>query len=361
MSMEILVCPSCLALNQLEKEHFIDHPKCTACHAELLPDIPIDADTALFNRLKEHSTLPIVADFWGAWSGSSHEMVSVFVRLSKRFKGDAVFIKVNSESEQVLAGQLKLCAIPTFILLKDGKEYHAKVVVSNANAVDTFRKMMDEEEHLKAYLARMDKLSISFSSFQVFIGLKKDLVKEVEIKDTEIFYYVDYDHEKGYEAALNAEIDKGGFGLTLYDNLYKGYSPEGKNIVNIIATQGYKHWEKYEADYWKGNKDAYRKEKEGMADVLIDEAEKRLLPGLREAIEVKEIGTPPTNVRYTSNPRGAIYGWDQTVDNSGPRRMAHSTPIKNLYLSGAWTQPGHGYSAVLYSGLQCFGEIMKKW
>ena len=124
MRMEILVCPSCLTLNQLEKEHFIDHPKCAACHAELLSDIPIDADTALFNRLKEHSTLPIVADFWGAWSGSSHEMVAVFVRLSKRFKGDAVFIKVNSESEQVLAGQLKLCAIPTFILLKDGKEYH---------------------------------------------------------------------------------------------------------------------------------------------------------------------------------------------------------------------------------------------
>ena len=124
MSMEILVCPSCLALNRVQKEQIIDHPKCDECKTALLPDSPIDADTMLFNRLKEHSTLPVVADFWGAWSGSSHEMAPVFANLSKSFKGDALFIKVNSEREQVLAGQLKLCAIPTFILFKEGKEYH---------------------------------------------------------------------------------------------------------------------------------------------------------------------------------------------------------------------------------------------
>ena len=73
-----------------------------------------------------------------------------------------------------------------------------------------------------------------------------------------------------------------------------------------------------------------------MADILIDKAEKTLLPGLRDAIEVKEIGTPLTNMRYTSNYRGAIYGFDQTLDNSGNNRLGHSTPVKNLYLSGAW-------------------------
>ena len=122
MSMEVIVCPNCLAMNRIAKEHLFEHPECAECQAELLPEIPIDADTVLFNRLKKYSTLPVVADFWGAWSGPSHEMASVFVHLSKRFRGDAVFIKVNSESEQVLAGQLKICAIPTFILFKDGEE-----------------------------------------------------------------------------------------------------------------------------------------------------------------------------------------------------------------------------------------------
>jgi len=80
----------------------------------------------------------------------------------------------------------------------------------------------------------------------------------------------------------------------------------------------------------------YRKEKERMAEVLIRKAERILLPGLSSAIEVKEIGTPLTNVRYTGHHRGAIYGWDQTVNNSGSVRVGHRTPIKNLYLAGAW-------------------------
>jgi len=247
------------------------------------------------------------------------------------------------------------------VKMADGREYMGKVVVSNANAYDTFHTMMEEEEYLKDYLARMDKFTTSLSCFQVFLGLKEDLVGKIGIKDTEIFYETSYDIEADYKAVLNADMENPGYGLMLYDNLYKGFSPEGKNTMNIITLQGYDHWQKYEADYWNGNKKAYLAEKERMADILIDKVEKTLLPGLRKAIEVKEIGTPLTNVRYTKNYRGAIYGWDQTLDNSPPRRLPHRTPIKNLYLSGAWTNPGGGYSAVIGSGLECFGEIMNEW
>jgi len=247
------------------------------------------------------------------------------------------------------------------IKVEGGKEYTGKVVVSNANAYDTFHNMMNEEEHLKSYLARMDSFTASLSSFQVFLGLNKDLIGEIGIKDAEIFYETGYNIETDYKANLKADVENSGFGLMLYDNVYKGYSPEGKNTVNILTLQGFEHWRKHEADYWKGNKAEYLAEKERMADVLIKKVEKTLLPGLSKAIEVKEIGTPLTNVRFTGNYRGAIYGWDQTLENSPPRRLAQKTPIKNLYLSGAWTTPGAGYSAVISSGLQCFAEIMKNW
>src|SRR4030042_5945439 len=186
--------------------------------------------------------------------------------------------------------------------------------------------MMDEAEFLKAYLARMDTFSVSLSSFQVFLGLKKDLVGEVGIKDSEIFYTTDYDAEEEYRQALNAEVEKGGFGVTLYENLYKGYSPEGKNTLSIMTLQGYDPWKKFEADYFAGKKDAYRSEKERMADVLINKVEETLLPGLPDPIEVREVATPLTNVRYNGNYRGAIYGWGQTVHNWGPRRLPHRTP-----------------------------------
>jgi prolycopene isomerase len=242
-----------------------------------------------------------------------------------------------------------------------GEAFTGKVVISNTNAFDTFHSFMDEDDYLKEYLARMDTFTVSLSTFQVFLGLKKDLIKEVDIEDSEIFYSLSYDIEADYKAALNADPEHADFGLTLYDNLYQDYSPEGKNTINIITLQGYSPWEQFEADYFQGKKDTYRKEKERMADILIQRVEETLLPGLSKAIEIKEIGTPLTNVRYTRNYRGAIYGWNQTLDNVMPRRLPQQTPIKNLYLAGAWTQPGGGYGAVIPSGLQCFGTIMNEW
>jgi len=352
----------------------IEYPHLFKCYSQTWGDL-VDA------RIKNPKLKSIISSLWGYYGLPPSKLASFYYALptigyleeggyypkGKSQKISDAFVKFIEER----GGKVRLKTEVEEILLKDqmaygvksrdGKEFQGKVVISNANAYDTFHKMIRKKDYLKDYLARMDQLSVSLSSFQIFLGLKKDLIGQLGISDTEIFYQTGYDTEAAYEAALNSDVENGGFGLTLYDNLYKGYSPEGKNTLNIIILQGYDHWRKYEADYFRGDKKAYREEKERIADILIDQVEKILLPGLRNAIEVKEIGTPLTNLRYTGNYRGAIYGWDQTLNNSGPNRLPHTTPIKNLYLSGAWTSPGHGYGGVIWSGLECFGEIMKNW
>lgn len=266
-------------------------------------------------------------------------------------------VKLNTRVKEILIREQAAYGVRT----EAGEEFSGKVVVSNANAHDTLYKMLGQEEYMNEYLARLKSYSVSLSSFQIFLGLKDDIVGQSGITDSEIFLETGYDIDQSYQNCLNAAIEDGGIGLTLYDNIFEGYSPEGKNTLNIMTLQGYKHWEPYAEDYFKGNKSAYRREKERMAEILIARVEEKLLPGLRDAIEVKEIGTPLTNIRYTSNYRGAIYGFDQTLNNSGQNRIGHRTPVKNLYLSGAWSKPGHGYGGVLGSGLQCFGEIMQEW
>ena len=286
--------------------------------------------------------------------GKSQKISNAFEEYIEKHGGEVI---LKSKVEKILTKDDTAYGVVT----AGGKEFTAKVIISNANAYDTFNKMLDDKEVLKDYLVKLGKLSVSLSSFQIFLGLKKNLIKEAGITDTEIFNYTGYDFEAEYDSMKRADVENGGYAITLYDNLYKGYSPEGKNIINIMTLQGFDHWEKYREDYFKDNKEEYRKEKERMANILIDKVEKTLLPGLKDAIEVKEIGTPLTNLRYTRNYKGAIYGFDQTLDNSGRNRLGHATPIKNLYLSGAWTKPGHGYGGVIYSGMQCFGEIMESW
>lgn len=249
----------------------------------------------------------------------------------------------------------------TGVTTADGTTFTGRVVVSNADPFTTFRRMIADQSALAEYEAMWQRYSVSLSSFQVFLGLKDDLVGKLSLTDSEVFVEPGYDPEASYAHALAGDVEHGAFGITLYDAVDRSYSPPGKNTINLMALQGYGPWEPYEADYLAGRKTAYNREKSRMADVLIQRAEQVLLPGLSQAIEVKEIGTPLTNVRYTGHHRGAIYGWDQTVNNSGSTRVGHATPIQNLYLAGAWSRPGHGYAAVIPSGLECFGEIMSAW
>ena len=286
--------------------------------------------------------------------GRSQDISNAFVRSIEKRGGKVL---LNSRVEKILTKGGAAYGVRTAA----GQEYQARVVVSNASAYNTFHKLLDPDDRLAPYLARLDGFSVSLSSFIVFLGLKQDLVRQLGLKDTEIFYDPGYDIEATYRGSLSCDMTNPGFGATLYDNLFEGYSPAGKNTITLMTLQGFDHWKPFEAAYAKGDKAAYRQEKERMADILIRQVERVLLPGLSKAIEVKEIATPLTNVRYTGNYRGAIYGWDQTLDNSNPRRLGHGTPVGNLYLSGAWTTPGGGYGGVLASGLQCFSEIMTKW
>ena len=287
--------------------------------------------------------------------GTSQKISNALVGLIRKNGGE---VKLNTRVAKILTREHAAYGVRT----ADGAEYLGRAVVSNANAIDTFNRMLDEQEFLKDQLARMEQLSVSYSSFLVWLGLKTDLVRQVGLEESEIFYTSGYDVEAEYQAILAGGLsDDTGFGLLVYDNLSPDLSPPGKNTLNIVVPQGFDYWKKFEADYFQGKKDAYTQEKVRLADRLIDRVEATLLPGLRNAIEVVEVATPLTNLRYTGNPRGAIYGWDQTVDNSGSRRFPQTTPIKNLYLAGAWTFPGHGYGACIPSGLSCFARVMRDW
>lgn len=124
MSEHILVCPHCLALNKALENEPINLVSCHSCHRLLLPETSIEVTEKGFVQFVTHSTLPILVDFWGSWSVTCHEMVDVFNSLSHIFKGDAIFLRVNSEQEQILANRFKLTDFPTFILFSSGKEYH---------------------------------------------------------------------------------------------------------------------------------------------------------------------------------------------------------------------------------------------
>jgi hypothetical protein len=107
--------------------------------------------------------------------------------------------------------------------------------------------MPGEAEFLKDFLVRMDRYKVSFSLFQVFLGLKKDLVRQVGVADSEISIEPGYDVEGEFAALDKADPETCGYGVTCYDNVVPGYSPVGKNTITLTVAQSYDYWLKHEA------------------------------------------------------------------------------------------------------------------
>jgi len=251
----------------------------------------------------------------------------------------------------------------TGVYLANGEHLKARAVISNASVPATMKMLTGNNEPAKfnskarKYLKNLDTYRPSLSSFIVWLGLNQEVHRKV--KGYEIWIDRAYDPEKAYQGCLACDSNKAGLLVTLYDNAYKGYSKPGTSTVVVMMLSGYEPWRRFEADYFAGRKDAYHKEKERIARALIEEVEKWVIPGLSSMIEVMEAATPLTNIRYTGNPEGAIYGYEQSMDNAYMTRLEQRTPFKGLYLASAWTKSGGGYQPCLRSGADAFKALMK--
>lgn len=108
------------------------------------------------------------------------------------------------------------------------------------------------------------------------------------------------------------------------------------------------------------SEEEYRQKKEMVAQMLISMLEK-LIPGIRGDIERYELGTAGTIKRYSLNPEGSVYGYARHSTQSGFfRRVPHCSPVRNLYFSSAWSNPGGGFSGVILCGWFCAHEILWK-
>ncbi len=238
-----------------------------------------------------------------------------------------------------------------------GKTFPAQTVVSNASALTTFKTMLPPGVVSRDYRKKLEGYKPSISSFIVWLGLNRDLRGKIPGSST----YVSSGRGPNldYQSCIKGEVDLGSFGVSIYDNIFKGYSEPGTSTLMLLFLSGYEPWRKFEADYRAGRKTAYEKEKERWKKILIKRAEKEVVPDLASMIEVSESATPLTNWRYTRNPEGAIYGFEQSMDNAFMDRIENRTPVKGLYLAGAWGNPGGGFVGALRSGQSTFVEIMK--
>lgn len=275
--------------------------------------------------------------------------------LAEVIEGAGGQIRYQSVASEILVAD----GAVTGVRLSDGEVLPAAAVVSNASAVTTLTTMLPEGVLPAEYLGRLTSYRPSMSSFVVWLGLNTELRGKVPAYTTHVTTGAGPEAE--YEASMAGDYEHVGFSVTVYDNAFEGYSRPGASTVMLFCPSGFEPWRRFEGDHHGGDHAAYEAECERWSEDLIRRAEEQVIPGLASMIEVTVTGSPLTNLSFTGNTEGALYGFEQSMDNSFMTRIPNETPVKGLYLAGAWGNPGGGFGGALSGGEAAFGALTASW
>lgn len=224
----------------------------------------------------------------------------------------------------------------------------ADIVVSNADPVTTCVELIGSERIPRWFLRELAAMRPSLSSVCLYLGLDAS-VEELGIRDHEVFLSQTTDMEAQYRKCLEL-APANALSMTTYNVADPEFSPPGTTgaVITTLA----------DGAAWANMAPArYPVVKAQMAAHMLTQME-RVFPGLGDHVEVAVVGTPLTNMRYTGNRAGAVYGFENSpVDNPG-WRLSQKGPLKGLWFTGAWTRPGGGYQPCLMSGRNAAHKIL---
>jgi thioredoxin 1 len=117
----------------------------------------VELTTENFESVIGDADLALV-DFWAAWCGPCRMFGPVFERASEQYP-DAVFGKVDTEAQQVLAASFGISSIPTLMIVRENVVVYAQPGALPAAALEdlvTQVKALDMDEVRKQIEAQQE-------------------------------------------------------------------------------------------------------------------------------------------------------------------------------------------------------------
>ena len=208
----------------------------------------------------------------------------------------------------------------------------ADVVVSNADLLMTLEKGLPADSIDPDYLAAVRAMRPSMPCYLTHVGLR-DVAAEV-LGRAQGYYWTSWDPDEMGRGGMHCKI----FSPTLYE---PRMAPPGGQIAILqkvmeVDYDGIEDWPAHKAEIER----------------LVLEHLESVVPGISERIVVHLSASARTAWAFTSNRAGAMLGWEMSPDQLGDHRPSIQGPVRNLYLTGHWTQPGGGITPVIVSAMQ---------
>jgi phytoene dehydrogenase-like protein len=279
----------------------------------------------------------------GAWGLARGGMGAISNALAGAFKEQGGEIRTMSGVQKVLVENRKAVGV----VLENGDELRAGLVVSNLDAKRTFTRIIEKEHLPEGIYEKACNFKIRGSSGKVNIALS-GLPKFTGVPD-------------------NRYVNRGGQGFTgsletmerAYDCWKRGRWSDNPFIESVIPSA----WDPTVAPpgcHWMSNFVQYcppkladgpwtPEKRDQFGRTVVDKIE-RYSPGFRDLIVHMEVRTPHEIENEIGLTEGNIFQGELTIDQlffnrPFPGFAQYRMPIRNLYMCGSSTHPGGGVSS----------------
>jgi phytoene dehydrogenase-like protein len=295
---------------------------------------------------------PLLRRFFAGGESGELSAIAVVLTLAWMGRGDAGYpiggsqavIGAIAEQFERLGGRLRLGArveeiltdgrIAAGVRLAGGETIRGDWVISAADGHATIYEML-KGRFRDAALDEAYRTMEPFPSYlQVSLGVALPLPAEPG--------FVTQVLEAPIEIDPGTRLDQVSFRIFNYDPTF---APPGRTAVTCtLPSRSFAYWTDLKRDDPAGYEAHKRRVAEAVTAVLA-----RRIPDADRAIEVVDVSTPATVIRYTGNWQGSMEGWLMTPA-TGLRRLPIALPgLDRFLMAGQWVAPGGGLPGGLMS------------
>jgi phytoene dehydrogenase-like protein len=207
------------------------------------------------------------------------------------------------------------------VRLCDGSELRADIIVANANGYTTIYEMLSGRYTSPAirsyYDAPEDRIEMGI---HVSLGIARPLPPEPHA----IVLPLEQPARIAGELRHRLYVEPFAFDPSL--------APPGKTALKVVMATSFAYWQEL-----KRTPDLYHAEKQHIAESVISTLDKRF-PGLRQQIEIVDVATPMTTLRFTGNGHGyrsPITAVARALFTG--RRLSQTLPgLRDFFMVGQW-------------------------
>lgn len=281
----------------------------------------------------------------GLWGFVKGGMGGITQALRKSAEAKGAVIQTNAAVAKIRVSSERAIGV----VLDDGEEIDARVVVSNADPKQTFLQLIEEEDLPLSFRGKVDGIKMEGNSLKVNLILGElpnftaypGIAVGPQHKGTiHISPSLNYMEEAWRDAEQGIPSKSPTLECCIPTTYDDSLAPPGKHIMSIFVQ--YAPYRLKEGT-WDEIRDDYADQ---VIDTLADYA-----PNIRGAIIDRQVLTPLDLEREFGLTHGNIFHGDMILSQLFSLRplrgwAQYRTPIKNLYLCGSGTHPGGGVTGL---------------